>query len=153
MDLNFTKKSATITIIVIVIVIALVLIFTLGGFKSNPSASSVGTGVTATTTKYVPPITNTPAAASQVAKNDGVFAEEDVAMTTLQLMDGSTTLNQALVNKAIASLPSAKNVTATVKGNTVVLKDTVTIGSQTSSACSTFTGATLKNGATVIACP
>ena len=148
----FERRAVAASLIaLVVVVIVVVLLFVL---HSSSPTSTTGTTLTPTTQKYIPPVTNTPAAAKAVSKNEAIFADQDVALTTLELMKGSTVVTQALVNEAIAKVPTAKGMTATVVGGKATLKMAVTLNNQTSYACATFTGTSVKHGVTILAsCP
>jgi hypothetical protein len=140
---------------IIAIVLAVVVATVVGLLLFWPSSPATGPGQTSTSTtqKYIPPVTNTPSSASQVAKNEAVFADERVAMSVLGLMAGHDTLSENLVQKAIAAATGVTGMTSTYSKGTVILRDQISINGQTGTACASFTAASLSGGATIIACP
>lgn len=144
-----TKMIVAVALAVVVAVVVALILF----YPSSPAATGPAQGGTTTTQKYVPPVTNTPSAAAQVAKNEAVFADERVAMSVLGLMGSHDTLSESLVQKAIASATGVSGMTSTYSKGTVILRDQISINGQTGSACATFTAASLSSGATIIACP
>jgi hypothetical protein len=134
--------------VVVAVAVALILFW-----PSSPAATGPNQSGTVTTQKYVPPVTNTPSAASQVAKNEAVFADERVAMSVLGLMGSHDTLSENLVQKAITSATGVSGMTGTYSKGTVILRDQISINGQTGTACASFTASSLSSGATIIACP
>jgi hypothetical protein len=141
---------------IIAIVLAVVVATVVGlllFWPTSPAATGPGQTGTSTTQKYVPPVTNTPSSASQVAKNEAVFADERVAMSVLGLMGSRGVITENLVQKAIAAATGVTGMTSTYSKGTVILRDQISINGQTGTACASFTAASLSGGATIIACP
>lgn len=153
MHYSFSRRTYVITLVVAVIVVGALFYFLSG--SSTPAASGPTNNITPTT-KYIPPITSNPAAASQVAKNEAFFAEQRVASATLQLLNGSHTITQAMVNQAIASTKNEAGgaiITATVNRGNVILRATMTVASQHAVSCASFSAASLTtSGAQMVAC-
>jgi hypothetical protein len=149
-DIYITRTQMIIAALAaIVVVLAIILLWP----AATPTTTNPDQSGTNTTTKYIPPITNTPSAANQVAKNEAVFADERVAMDVLSLMGSHDVLSNALVQRAIAATTDVTGMTATYAKGTVILRDQVSINGQTNEACVQFTAQSLSGGPSVIACP
>ena len=150
-DFYITRTHMIIAMCVAAVVVAAIALILF--WPNSPSTTGPGLTGTATTQKYIPPVTNTPAAASQVAKNEAVFADERVAMAILALKGPSGALSENLAQRAIAATADVSGMTASYDKGTITLRDQISINGQTGTACASFTASSLSGGATIIACP
>jgi hypothetical protein len=158
MDIIYTRRAAIIAVTAAVVLIAVIAVVVFTGGSSTPTSTlpsggtGTGTGPSVSTT-YVPPVTNTPTAAQQVAKNEAVFLNQRITMKALELLGASNNLTQKIVDDAIAGTPGATNSTATLTAGHILLKTGVTIGGQVGYSCAALFGPTLHDGASIIPCP
>jgi hypothetical protein len=158
--MRFEPTGRTMAVVggVVALLVVIGVSFALLGGSSGPisptSYTIAGANGVTTSTGNTTPVTNAPSANGAVSKDEAIFIDQDVALSTFHLLHGSHVITQRIVDQAMAGVPGSKGMTATVVAGKVTLKMKVSLGGQTSYACATFSGTSISREPTILAsCP